>query len=43
METDGAQVITLLEKLQGEIEEEGKSEAAAYDKSCCFLRMGRAA
>ena len=27
-----AEVITLLEKLQGEIEEEGKSEAAAYDK-----------
>merc|ERR1719486_235886 len=31
-------VITLLEKLQGEIEEEGKTEAAAYDKFACFCK-----
>merc|ERR1719440_2712557 len=31
-------VTALLEKLQAEIEEEGKSEAAAYDKYACFCK-----
>merc|ERR1719253_174602 len=32
------QVTALLEKLQAEVEEEGKSEAAAYDKFACFCK-----
>merc|ERR1740138_315987 len=31
-------VTALLEKLQAEVEEEGKSEAAAYDKYACFCK-----
>merc|ERR1719453_2150985 len=31
-------VTALLEKLQAEVEEEGKSEAAAYDKFACFCK-----
>jgi hypothetical protein len=31
-------VTSLLEKLRAEIEEEGKSEAAAYDKFACFCK-----
>jgi len=31
-------VTALLQKLQAEIEEEGKSEAAAYDKYACFCK-----
>ena len=32
------QVIGLLEKLQAQIQEEGKAEAAAYDKFACFCK-----
>merc|ERR1719389_1004024 len=31
-------VIELLEKLQGEVQAEGKKEAAAYDKFACFAK-----
>merc|ERR1719240_1922849 len=31
-------VTALLEKLQAEVEEEGASEAAAYDKYACFCK-----
>merc|ERR1719230_1096906 len=31
-------VTALLEKLQAEVEAEGKSEAAAYDKYACFCK-----
>jgi hypothetical protein len=31
-------VVSLLERLQGEIENEGKNEAAAYDKYACFCK-----
>merc|ERR1719478_306465 len=31
-------VISLLEKAQAEVQEEGKAEAAAYDKFACFCK-----
>merc|ERR1719409_2648227 len=31
-------VISLLEKMEAEVQEEGKAEAAAYDKFACFCK-----
>merc|ERR1719274_407449 len=31
-------VIELIEKMQSEVQEEGKAEAAAYDKFACFCK-----